>query len=74
MTNVLVVGAPTTMATSRGPVEQGGTPPPVRPRHRSGGSLLYAGACLGLLPYCDASLCLLIGVGFLLFQMWWSRR
>jgi hypothetical protein len=37
------------MATSRHPIEQGRTTPPVEPRHQSGGDLLCADNCLGLL-------------------------
>jgi hypothetical protein len=69
--NVLAAGDLTAIATSRHPITQGQTPPPVRHRHRSGGSLLYVGICLGLLLCHDASLHLLIGVGLHLPQMRW---
>jgi hypothetical protein len=46
-------------------------PPTVRHCHRSGGSLLCASACLGLLLCHDTGLCLLIGVGLCLLQMRW---
>jgi hypothetical protein len=49
MASIRVAGAPATMATSRRPIEQGWTPPPVVCRHWLRGFLLCASACLGLL-------------------------
>jgi hypothetical protein len=60
MTNVLVAGAPATIAANRRPIEERRMPPLVGNRHRPGGSLLSADACLGLLLCRDADLCLLI--------------
>jgi hypothetical protein len=59
------------IAASRHPVEQGWMPPLVRHHHQPGGSLLCAGAFLGLLLCHDTDLCLLIGVGPRLLHMWW---
>jgi hypothetical protein len=67
--NVLATGDLTAIATSRRPIKQGWAPPPVRHRHRLGGSLLYAGAFLGLLLCRDVGLRLLIGVGLHLPKM-----
>jgi hypothetical protein len=49
MLNIRVVGGPTTIAANHRPVEQGQTPSSVGHHCRSGGYLLSAGACLGLL-------------------------
>jgi hypothetical protein len=72
MANVLAVGAPTTIAASRRPIEHGRTPPPVRRFHQPGGSSLYASACLGMLYCRDAGLCLSIGAGLHLLHVRWS--
>jgi hypothetical protein len=72
MVNVPVARAPTAITASRRPVEQGWMPPSLaRHRRRLGESLLYVGACLGLLLYCDISFCLLIGIGLHLLRTWW---
>jgi hypothetical protein len=55
--NVLAEEAPTAIAASHRPIEEGRTPPPNWHRHRSSGSLLYVSTCLGLLLYCETSLC-----------------
>jgi hypothetical protein len=57
MTNVFAVGALAVIIVNHRLIEQGWTPPPVEHRHRSGGSPLYAGACLGFLLCRDAGLC-----------------
>jgi hypothetical protein len=69
MADILATGVPTVIAASRRPIEQVWTPPLVEHRCRSGGSLPYVSACLGLLIYCDIGLCLLIGVGLRLLHI-----
>jgi hypothetical protein len=64
-------GSPTTIAASCHPIKHGRMPPPVGHHHQSGGSLLYAGACLGLLLCHDVGLCSKIVVGLSLLQMQW---
>jgi hypothetical protein len=56
MANVHGAGDPAMVAAGHHPIKQGQMPPPVRHHHQSGGSLLCADACLGLLHFCDASL------------------
>jgi hypothetical protein len=68
MANVPAAGAPTAIFASRHLIEQGRTPPLAGHHHLPGESLLYAGACLGLLLCCDIGFCLLIGVGLRLLR------
>jgi hypothetical protein len=70
-TSVLVVGAPTMMAASRHPVEQGQTPPPVGHRHRSDEFLTLCWRLSGLASCHNTGLYLLIDVGLCLLQMHW---
>jgi hypothetical protein len=70
-TNILAVGAPTAITTSHHPIEQGWMPRPVWCCHWSGGSSLYANACLGWLLCHDTGLCLLIGAGLCLLLAQW---
>jgi hypothetical protein len=66
MVNIPMAGAPT---SSRRSVVQGRMPPSlVRHRHQPGESLLYVGACLGLLLSHDADFCLFIGVALRLLR------
>jgi hypothetical protein len=71
-TNTPTAGAPAAIAASRCSIEQGQTPPLVEHRRQPSESLLYAGACLGLLLCRDTILYLLIGTGLGLFHVRWS--
>jgi hypothetical protein len=56
MADILAARVPTVIAANRRPIEQVWMPPLVEHRCRSGGSLPYVSACLGLLLYCDIGL------------------
>jgi hypothetical protein len=69
--DVPATGAPIVIATSGHPIAQGWMPPLVRHPRRPYESLLYAGACLGMLLCRDASFYLLIRIGPCLFHTRW---
>jgi hypothetical protein len=59
------------IASSYHPIEQGRMPSLVEHHRRPSESLLYVGACLGLLLCHDVDFYLLIGVGLCLLHMRW---
>jgi hypothetical protein len=71
MADFPIAGAPATIAASCHPVMQGWMPPLVEPHRRSGESLLYFDARLGLLLCRDADFSMFIGVGLHLLCMQW---